>query len=53
MKDVREIIVDEKELVGRSEEIDTIKQGPLMKEIIKALKDTMEANGYFHFLHHR
>lgn len=45
MKDIREIIVDEKELVGRSEEIDTIKQGPLMKEIIKALKDTMEANG--------
>ena len=44
MKDIREIIIDEEKLIGRCEEIDVVKQGPLMREIIKALKDTMDAN---------
>lgn len=44
-RDVREIITDEEILGLRSDEINVLKQGTLVREITKALKDTIRERG--------
>lgn len=44
-RDVREIITDEEILGLRSDEINVLKQGTLVREITKALKDTIREKG--------
>lgn len=44
-RDVREIITDEEILGLRSDEINVLKQGTLVREITKALKDTIRDKG--------
>lgn len=47
-RDVREIITDETILGARSDEVDVVKQGTLVRQVIHTIKDTMRGKNLKH-----
>lgn len=47
-RDVREIITDETILGSRSDEVDVVKQGTLVRQVIHTIKDTMRGRNLKH-----
>lgn len=47
-RDVREIITDETLLGSRSDEVDVVKQGTLVRQVIHTIKDTMRGKNLKH-----